>query len=97
MGLKTAAARMARIWRRPRVDEAPRQPPRTEWIDAYATRNRPILRAPEAELVLLAEVVCGELGILLSQTPTPAQEKVIHAQVAEWIREVRHRTHVDSR
>ena len=86
-----ALRRLRRRWRKP-VDPVRVRPPLDEWLDAYATATRPVLRVAESELVMLADVVCREMGILDSQTPTAAQADVIHVSVSKWVTDVRHHT-----
>ena len=85
------ALRRLRQRRKP-VGPAPARPPLDEWLDNYATSQRPVLRVAESELVMLADLVCRELGLLDSQTPTAAQADVIHTRVSAWVTEVRRLT-----
>ena len=95
----TATTGMWRRWRRRSrkpVEPVRARPPLDEWLDRYATDHRPVLRVAESELVMLADIVCRELGVLDSQTPTDAQAAVVHSRVAAWVTDVRRQTRLRS-
>ena len=91
-GARSAASTMRKTWRKPSPD--PDEPTsRREWIEAYAVAHRPVLRAAESELVLLAGVVCDSLGIAEDAVPADDEAEQVHATVAEWVQTVRMRAY----
>ena len=88
-------SRLLQRWRRRqrrRLDDQPPRSPLHEWLNDYAIDQRPVLRVAEFELVMLAEYVCREMGILDTQTPTRQQAEIIHSRVSEWVTGVRRQT-----
>ena len=67
----------------------PQQPRLQNWIDSFAVTNRPVMRAAESQLAILAQIVCRSMRIAPDTVPTPEQEAEIQATVAEWIKRVR--------
>ena len=91
-GARSAATAMRRTWRQSTLD-ADEPTCRREWIEAYAVAHRPVLRAAESELVLLAGVVCDTLGIAEDAVPADDEAEQVHETVAEWVQTARMRAY----
>ena len=82
--------RRLRFWPGRRVQPpVPSAPSLQSWIDAFAVDNRPVMRAAESELALLAQIVCRSMQIPSGSIPTPEQQAEIGATVSDWVRRVR--------
>ena len=91
-GARSAVAAMRRPWHKSSPD--PDVPVcRREWIEAYAVAHRPVLRAAEFELVLLAGVACDSLDIAEDSVPADDEAEQVHATVAEWVQTARMRAY----
>ena len=80
------------FWRTRSVpEEQPleKPPPLLLWVDRFAIEHRPLLRSPESELALLAEVACRMMDLDMRYVPTMAQQQRIEQQVRSWLVELR--------
>ena len=80
------------FWRtRPAPEDQPleKPPPLLLWVDRFAIEYRPLLRSPESELALLAEVACRMMDLDMRYVPTTAQQQRVEQQVRAWLTELR--------